>query len=149
MTRQTFDELTFALPETHTYLGVIRLRGEQNDNFAANLVLTKDRLRDGETVQTYVDRQMVDLGRKLKKFGLRGRRQVVVDGVDAWELACVWQGTQGQVEQRVTILYRPPHVFTFTASASKSQAEAAFAAFGVVLASVRFAGLAPSGHELK
>jgi hypothetical protein len=139
MTRHAFDELGFELPAGYTFVGIVKPRGDdKDDGFAPNVVVTKDRLRQGETFQTYIDRQIVDLARKLKRFVLRGRRSVTIGGAEALELNCSWQGNRGVIEQRLTVMEREAHVLTFTASAAKNDAEKAFGSFGELLASVRF-----------
>jgi hypothetical protein len=140
MTRHAFDELAFDVPDGYTFLGVVRLRSEAGEGFAPNMVVTRDRLRPEESLKTYVDRQLVELAKKLKRFVIRERHEVSVGGVASHEIVCTWQGMQGAVEQRLTIVPRASSVLTFTASAAKSQSEAAFATFRAVLDSVSLDG---------
>jgi hypothetical protein len=144
MTHHAFDEIAFDVPDGYTFLGIVRLRGEA-EGFAPNLVITRDRLRQGETLQTYIDRQLVDLAKKLKRFVIRERREVRVGGIASHEISCTWHGTSGPVDQRITIVPRRISdagggVLTFTASAAKNKSEAAFATFRSVIESVTVDG---------
>jgi hypothetical protein len=133
------DELAFQLPDEWSVTTVVSPPPSKDDAFASNLVVTRDRLRPNETMQTYIDRQLVDLAKRLKRFVLRGRRDVMVGGLPAHEISCSWQGNQGPIEQRLTVVPRgETRVVTFTASAAKNRAEAVLPVFEDVLKTLSF-----------
>jgi len=138
MTRHAFDEIAFDAPDPYTFVGIVRLRGEGGEGFAPNLVMTRDRLRPNETLQTYVDRQLVDLAKKLKRFIIRERSEVSVAGIASHQISCTWHGSSGQIDQMITIVPRATMVLSFTASAAKNKSAEAFATFRGVIESVSF-----------
>ncbi len=148
MTRHTLDELHFDLADELTLVGVIRLRTDKGDGFTPNLVVTRDRLRPEEALSTYVDRQLIELAKKLRRFVIRTRTTGTVGGVSSFEISCTWQGSQGPIDQLLTVVPRaPPAVLTFTATAPKNQSEAAFRSFRAILATLSFDGSAASADD--
>jgi hypothetical protein len=113
-----FDDLTFSLPEGWTISAILNAPFEGKDKFRPNVILAVDRTRQGDTFATYVDRQLIDYARNLKKFSLRHRTTVEVGGVSGVQFLIGWLGTQGPVEQWITLLPRAGNeVRTITATA--------------------------------
>ena len=138
MTRHTVDETSFELPVGWSLVAIVEGPAEKGETFRSNLVITRDRLRPEETIRTYIDRQFVELARKLKRVVLRGRREVRVGDVDAHEIRCTWHGTQGPIEQTLTMVARPDHVLTFTVSVAKGRAEEVLPQFEEMLRTMRW-----------
>lgn len=113
-----FDDLAFPLPEGWTISAILSAPFEGKDKFRPNIILAVDRTRQGDTFTTYVDRQLIEYARNLKKFSLRHRTTVEVSGVPAVQFLIGWIGTQGPVEQWITLIPRgEAEVRTITATA--------------------------------
>jgi hypothetical protein len=123
MKRHTVDETSFELPAGWNLVAIVEGPAVKGETFRSNLVISRDRLRPEETVRTYLDRQFVELARKLKRFVLRGRREVKLGDVDGHEIRCTWQGAQGPIEQTLTMVARKDHILTFTVSIAKGRVE--------------------------
>src|SRR5262245_45354105 len=120
MARHRFDDTSLEFPDDFVYSTLIATPIDKDKkDFAPNLVLTRDRLRPNETAETYVARQPVDLAKHLKRFKLRGRRELEIGGHPAQEVSCAWEGAQGQIEQRMTMVFKGGRAITFTASVQK------------------------------
>ena len=97
MTRHTVDETAFELPPGWQCVTVVSPPATPNEQFASNLVITRDALKNGETLAGYVDRELTDLTKSLKRFALRERREATIGGIPALVLVCTWQGGQGPI----------------------------------------------------
>jgi hypothetical protein len=139
--------MAFDAPEGFMLVGTLRKPIDRTDVYGSNMVITRDRLRQGETLSTYIDRQLVDLAKKLKRFVIRGRSQIVVGGIPGHEIQCTWQGMQGVIEQFVTVVPRGAGVVMFTASATKADAPAVLPIFREVLAQLCFEETPAGGDE--
>jgi hypothetical protein len=147
MTHHVLDELRFDAPEGFQVVGVLRKPMERADTYGANMVITRDRLRQAETLSTYIDRQLVDLAKKLKRFVIRGRTDCSVGGTPAHEIQCTWQGAQGVIEQFLTVVPRGGGVITFTASALKAEGSTILPMFREVLRGLCFVEGSAGGDE--
>jgi hypothetical protein len=93
--------------------------------FAANLLVSRERTRPGETFPTYVSRQLIEYSKNLRQFRLHSRRDVELRGGKGHLIACGWQGERGPLEQRITMVPRAGEelVITFTATMTKKEVE--------------------------
>jgi hypothetical protein len=135
-------------------VAIVRRPVEKTDTYGANMVITRDRTRQEEALSTYIDRQLIDLAKKLKRFVIRGRTELTVDGAKAHEIQCTWQGVQGVIEQFYTVVPRGEStqaagapVITFTASALKHEAPAVLEAFRDVVKGISFVDLPSAGDQ--
>ena len=114
---------------------------------APNIVVTKEPMRQGDTLRVHADRQMLELGRVLSEFDLLESRETELGGRPAIYVRFAWLSAEGPIEQSFTMVERQEDVgravTTFTTSAPRDQAEAARLVFGRVLASVEFDAPAP------
>ncbi len=141
MTRHVFDDTTLECGDDFVLTTIVAQRAKKGD-FAPNLVLTRGPLRDEETLETYVARQLVELAKSLKSFKLHGRTEVELAGRPARRIACGWQGTQGHVEQRMTMVAIDGRVLTFTVTVPKAKADELFPLFDGILATVAIGAIA-------
>lgn len=67
---------------------------------APNVLIAYDKPRVGETLVSYVDRQMKDLGAKAQRFQLELRRDVTLSDRPAVEVMFRWDSGGGFLKQR-------------------------------------------------
>src|SRR5262245_41877393 len=71
---------------------------------AANLVMTRDTLRDGESLGRYADRQLAELAKRLDGFALGRRDELTVGGAPAVSIRFASRGASGPLEQRLVVV---------------------------------------------
>ena len=108
----------------------------------ANIVLTEQTMREGDSLRVHVERQLTQLGRDLDTFDLLEDSETTVGGRRAFRVRFVWLGHFAPVEQ--TTVYVEPsepeedvHVITLTASPDE-RGEYAREEFRRFVASVQF-----------
>jgi hypothetical protein len=139
MREYTLEDAIIQLPQECRVACIVTAAPERGETFASNLVVTRDRFKEDEDWNAYVDRQLIELARGLKRFKLHGRRDVAIDGVEGVELACGSFGNNGPIEQRVTLVPRAGgSVMTFTATATKARAKILLPMFEAIVQSTRF-----------
>ena len=109
---------------------------DPKESFRPNIIFSTDRMRQGEAFSTYVDRQLIELARTLKRFALRRRSTLMVGGVEAIQFVVGWVGAQGPVEQWITMLPRGDAIRTITATVAKGGADGMQAVIDELLASM-------------
>jgi hypothetical protein len=67
---------------------------------APNILVAYDKPRTGETLASYVDRQLKDLSSKARRFGLDLKRDVSLAGQPAVELVFHWDNNGTFLKQR-------------------------------------------------
>lgn len=106
---------------------------------AANVVMTRDTLKSGETLSSYTDKQLVDLAKQLTHFDLVGRTDTTLGGLPAVELRFSWKGGVGFVEQRlVSLVTVNRKVLNFTATVPRAEVAKLGPIFDRIFASVKF-----------
>lgn len=142
-----FDDLVIPLPEGWTISAILSAPFEGKDKFRPNIILAVDRTRQGDTFTTYVDRQLIEYARNLKKFSLRHRATIEVSGISAVQFLIGWMGAQGPVEQWITLVPRgDSEVRTITATAlAKGGTNAMRATVEALLADLAITSAEPSG----
>jgi hypothetical protein len=133
--RHIFDEVALECTDDFVITNVLAVRAPENE-FAANLIVSRDRLRVGETESTYMSRQLLEMARSLKKFKLNGRSEVSIASRPAHEISCSWLGAQGPIEQRITIVVVGDRVQRFAVTVPKNKTEALFPRFEKIMATV-------------
>jgi hypothetical protein len=74
------NEIRFEAPETWIDASVLSLVSPEEGPFRANVLVTRDSLPDGETLDAYVDAQQAELRKKLKAFASI-KRETTAGGV--------------------------------------------------------------------
>jgi hypothetical protein len=113
-----FEDLSFDVPDGWQISAILSAPPtDGKDGFRTNVLFSTDRCRQGEAFATYVDRQLIELARKLKRFSLRRRVSVAVGSVEGVQFVVEWAGTQGPVEQAILMFPRQGQIRTITATA--------------------------------
>jgi hypothetical protein len=109
---------------------------------APNFLMTREVMRERESLRTHVDRQTLELVRRLKDFDLLESSDAVLGGLPAIHLRYSWSSYLGPLEQSLTVVERIAEnvrvATSFTATASAEDASKMKGMFAELLKTVRF-----------
>lgn len=109
-----------------------------NRQQVANLVMTRDRLSDGEDLAAYSDRQLALLAEQLDGFVLHKSDAAEVAGRPAQVMAFSSLGDDGVLDQRLTMIALPGgQVASLTMTAPRDEAAQLAPLFERIVSSVR------------
>jgi hypothetical protein len=112
---------------------------------AANVVMTRDTLRDGETLAGYADRQLAEMAKRLDGFELGRRDAAPLGGASAVTIRFAARGASGPLEQRLVVIEgRRRSVFCFTTTSAKADVEQNDPLFDRILGTVRLPSAEPT-----
>jgi len=104
-----------------------------------NVVMTRDTLGAEETIQSYADKQLAELSKRLEAFELDERKETTFGGQPGVELRFTWQGSVGKLEQRLAMaLGKRRTVFCFNATMAKADADQMNPLFDRIMSTIRF-----------
>ncbi len=105
----------------------------------ANLVMTRDRLRDDEDLVQYAERHVETLSERMVDFKVLGSRDGEVDGLPALTVSFSSKGAEARLVQRLTMIaLADRQVASFTLTAPESELDQIAPLFQRILSSVRF-----------
>lgn len=89
---------------------------DETENPEWNIVVSRDRLGEGETLSDYLDKQLAEMPQALPRFRLQSDEETIVDGTPAREVVSTWIGDGGTVRQKQVVMVKDDKslVFTFT-----------------------------------
>ena len=103
-----------------------------------NVVMTRDTLGAEETIQSYADKQLAELSKRLEAFELDERKETTFGGQPGVELRFTWQGSVGKLEQRLAMaLGKRRTVFCFNATMDKADADQMNPLFDRIMYTIR------------
>jgi hypothetical protein len=141
MSRYESRDVTFDVPrhwEDRT-LVAFAAPAKPGQTTAPNMVMTRDTLGPEETIESYADKQLTELSKRLEGFELDDRKQQTYGGQEGVELRFTWQGSAGKLEQRlVMVVGRRRSVCCFNATMAKADAEQMNPLFDRVMSTIRF-----------
>jgi hypothetical protein len=106
---------------------------------AANLVMTRDALKDGENLAQYADRQLAELAKRVDAFELIRREDLTLGGAPAVSVRFAARAAGGPLEQRLVVVEgRRRSVYCFTATTAKADADQNNPLFDRILGTIRF-----------
>lgn len=106
---------------------------------APNMVMTRDTLGAEETIQSYADKQLAELSKRLEGFELDERKEMTLGGQPGVELRFSWVGSNGKLEQRLAMAQgRRRAVYCFNATMAKADADQMNPLFDRIMATIRF-----------
>jgi hypothetical protein len=106
-----------------------------------NVMLTREPMRETDTLRTHAERRLFEVGRSLSNFEVLECRDVEVGGCVAVLMRFAWTTPQGALEQTFTFVeaaQKPRGVFLFVATSPREQATLTRDIFERLLASVVF-----------
>ncbi|MEZ4295258.1 MAG: DcrB-related protein [Polyangiaceae bacterium] len=105
---------------------------------AGSFVMTRDRLEETDTLASYADRQLAELGKRVDGFELLEKRELSVGGARAVSLRFASKAAAGPLVQRLVIVEdRRRAVVCFTATAPKADASQLEPLFDRMISGVR------------
>jgi hypothetical protein len=111
---------------------------------AANLVMTRDTLREGETLAQYADRQLAEMAKRVDAFALIRREETTLGGAPAVAIRFASRAAGGPIEQRLVVIEgRRRGVYCFTATTAKADAAQNEPLFERILRTIRFPAEGP------
>lgn len=116
--------------------------------FSANVVMTKDTLKPGESLRSYADRQIMELARRLEGFDLIESGERTVAGLPALEYRFSWTSEHAELHQHTVMFAPSEQVLTFTGTATHDDEATLDDAMEQLLATVTLpgqTGYSPSG----
>src|SRR5262249_51411780 len=94
MPRYQDKDILFEAPKDWTDRTIVAftapLDSTKNKETAPNIVMTREPMRDEDTLRTHADRQLLELGRQLKEFDLLESRETELSGLPAIFLRYTW-----------------------------------------------------------
>lgn len=117
-------EVSFDVPRHWVDRSVVAFVAPQKAgrDAVANIVMTRDALREGEVLGAYTDRQITQLAAKLDGFSLLSRSERAVGGHAAIEIRFRARGARGALAQRMLIAAVKKAVFSFTSTTPEEDA---------------------------
>lgn len=111
---------------------------------AANLVMTRDALREGESIHGYADRQLTEMAKRLDGFELVKREDLTLGGAASVSIRFSSRAAAGPLEQRLVVVEgRRRTVFCFTATTAKVDADQNNPLFDRILGTLRLPPIEP------
>jgi hypothetical protein len=145
MTQYEGKDLTFEVPDEWEDRSVVAYSAptsRANPN-APNVVVTRDKLGNGEDAAKYANRQIGDLAKQLTGFRLLEQRDVVLGGVPAKELVFSWLGSRGRIVQRLAMVLQGSRVVNVTTTVPTADAAKMAPVFDRIMGSLRFGAPGP------
>ncbi|HEY5240067.1 MAG TPA: DcrB-related protein [Polyangiaceae bacterium] len=140
MTQHEAKDLVFEVPdgwEDRSVVAYAAPSSRANPN-APNIVVTRDKLGEGEDAVKYANRQIGGLAKQLTGFRLQEQRDVVLGGVPAKELVFQWLGSRGRIVQRLAMIPQGSRMINVTTTAPAADAAKVEPVFERILSSMRF-----------
>jgi hypothetical protein len=143
MARHRDAHLSFDVPRDWEDQSIVVYAAPRPDGEAggATLVVTRDRLRDGEDLAAYADRQLDVLARRLDGFVLRSGGDTQLGGQPAVTVSFTSDGPDGAILQRLTVAGLPGRrVIAITMTTSAAEAAQLAPLFDRILSSLELGG---------
>ena len=110
------NEGTFDLPDDWSDRSMNIFTPDESENPEWNIVISRDKLKEGETLEDYVSTQLEEMPKALPRFRLVSEEKVEINNFSGKAVISTWIGDAGTVRQKQIILVRNAKslVFTFT-----------------------------------
>lgn len=110
------NEGTFDLPGDWADRTMHIFTPDESENPDWNIVVSRDKLEDGETLSAYLEKQLADMPKVLPRFRLVSNEEIAVNDIPARRVVATWVGDGGTVRQKQVVfaVKSTSLVFTFT-----------------------------------
>lgn len=110
------NEGTFDLPDDWTDRSMNIFTPDESENPEWNIVISRDKLKEGETLEDYVSAQLEEMPKALPRFRLVSEEKVEINNFPGKAVISTWIGDAGTVRQKQIIFVSNAKslVFTFT-----------------------------------
>lgn len=112
---------------------------KDNKAIVPNIVITIDHLQNNETLESYTDRQLVEIVKRLNNFKLLKKNSYNLDYLKGIEINYTWTSSNGSLFQKlVLLLNREDEITNFTVTTSENDYSEYESIFDDILRSVKF-----------
>ncbi|MDQ2746658.1 MAG: DUF1795 domain-containing protein [Acidobacteriota bacterium] len=110
------NEGTFDLPDEWMDRSMNIFTPDASDTPEWNIVVSRDKLDEGETLEDYLEKQLEEMPKALPRFQLKSNEEITVDDYPARKVISTWIGEKGTLRQKQIVLVKDGKslVFTFT-----------------------------------
>jgi hypothetical protein len=143
MARYDHDGISFEAPDDwtdRTMLAVVAPAPPGTKN-APNMIMTQERMREGDTLRTHADRQLMELAKQLNGFEILDSRDTTVCGLPAITMNFAWGSPMGNLVQTMTLVERSTpmgrSIISFTGTSPSDVSAQCAALWSQMLRSVR------------
>lgn len=139
MSTYQMNEASFDLPAGWRDQSVnIFVVGGPEPPMHLSVVISRDRLKEGLELVDHIEKQLADIGKKLRNFRVLGKRQLEIEGVAALEAELTWVAEQTPMHQRQIYLQSGSRVLIVTATAPIKIADEHNEQLDAMLGTLRF-----------
>ena len=116
MSLYQINEGSFELPDAWADRSMNIFAPDESINPEWNIVVSRDKLDEDETLSGYVEKQLAEMPKALPRFRLLVDDETVVNQMTGREIVSTWVGDGGTVRQKqiVFVMNDKSLVFTFT-----------------------------------
>jgi hypothetical protein len=141
-------EVTFAIPQGWNDRSVIAFSPEMKPNKSApSFTVSRELLKEGQTLRTFAGRQMTELAKALDHFNLRETRDLTVSGNTAIQYEFTWVSPTGPLFQQLTFTQLGNAILLFTGTSPQNDANQVRKVFDETMASVKLRELPPEEQQ--
>lgn len=110
------NEGTVELPDEWADRTMHIFTPDESENPDWNIVVSRDKLEEGDTLSGYLEKQLAEMPKALPRFRLISNEEIAVNDVPAREVISTWVGDGGTVRQKQVVIAKNGKslVFTFT-----------------------------------
>jgi hypothetical protein len=143
-------EFTFEAPENWSNHSVVVFACAADEPREANpnIVVTRERIKSGDSLRVHAEKQLLKLARLLKDFDIVESRSGECCGLPSIFFRYRWASHVGELEQTITLVEKgvdPDRIaLAFATTTPTAKASALEPIFQAVLESVRLVGSAPA-----
>ena len=145
MTRQAHCDLSFDVPDEWENKSIVAFAAPRQPGkvIQPNIVVTRDTLPAGQTLQTYATKQLATASKGLPRFALADTRGTTVGGMPAIAYSFTWEGDSGPLAQRQLMIACKEFVYSVTVSVHRGEQAAFNPIFDKILSTIEFGEPAP------
>ena len=110
------NEGTIELPDEWIDRTMNVFTPDTSENPEWNIVVSRDKLDEGETLGDYLDKQLAEMPKALPRFRVQSNEEITVNDYPARKVVSTWIGEKGTLRQKQIVFVRDGKslVFTFT-----------------------------------
>jgi len=110
------NEGTFDLPDEWSDRSMNIFTPDESENPEWNIVISRDKLKEGENLADYISEQLEEMPKALPRFQLLSEEEVQVNDFTGNKIISTWMGEGGTIRQKQYVFVKNGKslVFTFT-----------------------------------
>ena len=116
MSSYHINEGTIELPDAWTDRTMNVFTPDESENPEWNIVVSRDKLDEGETLDAYLDKQLKEMPKVLSRFQVKSNEEIEVNGYSARKVVSMWVGEKGTLWQKQFVFATDGKSLVFTFS---------------------------------